>query len=84
MTMWWCTAAIVSGARGKRCERRRVGSTRPDSFRSTGLSSLGLGAVRELQSWFHGDYIVILHSGAKLRLSRSFRDAVASRLGRAL
>jgi two-component system, LytTR family, response regulator len=43
-----------------------------------------LGAVRELQSWFHGDYVAILHSGAKLRLSRSFRDGVASRLGRAL
>jgi len=43
-----------------------------------------LAAVRELQSWFHGDYVAILHSGAKLRLSRSFRDAVAGRLGRAL
>jgi len=41
-----------------------------------------LGAVRELQPWFHGDYVAILHSGAKLRLSRSFRDAVASKLGR--
>ena len=43
-----------------------------------------LGAVRELQPWFHGDYVAILHSGAKLRLSRSFRDAVATRLGRPL
>jgi two-component system LytT family response regulator len=42
-----------------------------------------LSAVRELQPWFHGDYVAILHSGAKLRLSRSFRDAVAARLGRA-
>jgi two-component system LytT family response regulator len=33
-----------------------------------------LGAVRELQPWFHGDYIAILHSGAKLRLSRGYRD----------
>ena len=41
-----------------------------------------LGAVRELQPWFHGDYIAILHSGAKLRLSRSYRDAVARLLGR--
>ncbi len=41
-----------------------------------------LGAVRELQPWFHGDYIAILHSGAKLRLSRSFRDAVARLVGR--
>ena len=43
-----------------------------------------LGAVRELQPWFHGDYIAILHSGAKLRLSRSFRDSVARLLGRAI
>jgi len=43
-----------------------------------------LGAMRELQPWFHGDYVAILHSGAKLRLSRSFRDAVAGRLGRPL
>ena len=27
-----------------------------------------LGAIRELQPWFHGDYVAILHSGAKLRL----------------
>ena len=43
-----------------------------------------LGAVRELQSWFHGDYIAVLHSGAKLRLSRSYRDAVARLLGRTI
>ena len=43
-----------------------------------------LGAVRELQPWFHGDYVAILHSGAKLRLSRSFRDPVAATLGRPL
>jgi two-component system LytT family response regulator len=41
-----------------------------------------LGAVRELQPWFHGDYIVILHGGAKLRLSRGYRDVVARMLGR--
>ena len=41
-----------------------------------------LGAVRELQPWFHGDYIVILTSGVKLRLSRGFRDLVGEALGR--
>lgn len=41
-----------------------------------------LSAIRELQPWFHGDYVAILHSGQKLRLSRSFRDAVARMLGR--
>jgi len=43
-----------------------------------------LGAIRELQPWFHGDYVAILHSGAKLRLSRSFRDVVATMLGGAI
>ena len=43
-----------------------------------------LAAVRELQPWFHGDYIAILHSGAKLRLSRSYRDVVARLLGRSI
>lgn len=41
-----------------------------------------LSAVRELQPWFHGDYIVLLHQGVKLRLSRGFRDGVARMLGR--
>ena len=45
---------------------------------------VNLDRVRELQPWFHGDYIAILHSGAKLRLSRSFRDAVARLLGRSI
>jgi two-component system, LytTR family, response regulator len=43
-----------------------------------------LAAVRELQAWFHGDHIAILHSGSKLRLSRSYRDAVARMLGRSI
>jgi two-component system LytT family response regulator len=43
-----------------------------------------LAAVRELQPWFHGDYIAILHSGAKLRMSRSYRDVVAALLGRSI
>jgi two-component system, LytTR family, response regulator len=33
-----------------------------------------LDGIRELQPWFHGDGLVILTSGAKLRLSRRFRD----------
>ena len=43
-----------------------------------------LSRIRELQPWFHGDWIVILHGGAKLRLSRSHREAVGRRLGREL
>ena len=40
-----------------------------------------VGALRELQPWFHGDYVAILHSGAKLRLSRGFRGGLAGVLG---
>lgn len=30
--------------------------------------------IKELQPWFRGDYVVILQSGEKLTLSRSYRD----------
>lgn len=33
-----------------------------------------IDAIRELQPWFHGDGVVILTTGAKLRLSRRYRD----------
>lgn len=33
-----------------------------------------IDGIRELQPWFHGDGVVILTSGAKLRLSRRYRD----------
>ena len=32
--------------------------------------------IREVQSWFKGDYVLILHDGTKLRTSRSYRGAV--------
>ncbi len=38
--------------------------------------------IRELQPWFSGDYVVILGDGTKLRLSRSYRDRMETRLGR--
>jgi hypothetical protein len=43
-----------------------------------------LNRVRELQPWFHGDYVAILHTGAKLRVSRTHRDRIAQLLGREL
>jgi two-component system LytT family response regulator len=30
--------------------------------------------VAELKPWSHGDWVVVLSDGAKLRLTRSFRD----------
>jgi two-component system LytT family response regulator len=46
-------------------------------FRRINRSQIvALDRVRELQPWFHGDGLVILTSGAKLRLSRRYRDRV--------
>jgi two-component system LytT family response regulator len=36
--------------------------------------------IRELQPWFGGDQVLILKDGSKLRVSRTRREAVASRL----
>jgi two-component system LytT family response regulator len=41
-----------------------------------------LASIRELQPWFHGDYVAVMAGGAKLRLSRNYRDRVARILGR--
>jgi two-component system LytT family response regulator len=37
--------------------------------------------VRELQTWFHGEYKVVLSDGTKLALTRTYRDRVPSLLG---
>lgn len=38
---------------------------------------VNLDRVRELQRWFSGDMLLVMHSGQKVRLSRSHRDAFA-------
>jgi two-component system, LytTR family, response regulator len=45
-------------------------------------SIVNLDRVRELEPYFHGDYVVHLTSGARLTLSRSYRDRLLARLGR--
>jgi two-component system LytT family response regulator len=42
---------------------------------------VNLARIRELQPTFNGEYVVLLHTGAKLTLSRGYRDALRSRLG---
>ncbi len=44
---------------------------------------VNLNRVREMQQWFSGDYVVILDNGAKLRLSRHYRDRVERQIGAA-
>ena len=43
---------------------------------------VNLDRVKELQAWFSGDFVVILTTGERLRLCRSFRRAFESRFGR--
>jgi two-component system LytT family response regulator len=40
--------------------------------------------IQELQSSFGGEYVVLLRGGTRLTLSRGYRDALQSRLGRTL
>lgn len=40
--------------------------------------------IKELQPWFHGDYVVLLRDGTKLTLSRSYRDRLENLLGKSL
>jgi hypothetical protein len=45
-----------------------------ERFRRVGRSALvNVDRIREIQPWFHGDAIVILHSGAQVTLSRRYR-----------
>ena len=40
--------------------------------------------IKELQPWFNGEYVVVLHNGTQLRLSRSYREKLEERLGKAI
>ncbi len=42
---------------------------------------VNLDHVKELQPYFHGEYVVVMKSGATLKLSRSYRAEVARLLG---
>jgi DNA-binding LytR/AlgR family response regulator len=42
---------------------------------------VNLDRVAEIQPWFSGDGMVVLQSGAKLRLSRGYRQEFEARLG---
>ncbi len=43
-----------------------------------------IGRIRELHSWTHGEYHVILHDGTQLTLSRSYRDRLQAAIGNSL
>ena len=43
---------------------------------------VNLEKVKELQPFFRGEYVVVLHNGTTLKLSRGYRDSLEARLGR--
>ena len=38
--------------------------------------------IKELQPWFNGEYVVVLHNGTRLTLSRGYREKLQERLGK--
>ena len=54
----------------------------PGVFRRISRSHVvRIDVIRELQPWFHGDGIVILANGTRLRLSRRYRDRLYGAMG---
>jgi two-component system LytT family response regulator len=45
---------------------------------------ININRLKQLQPWFHGDYVAILEDGTKLNLSRTYRDQVNQALGEVL
>ena len=43
---------------------------------------VNLDRVRQMEPWFSGEYMVHMHDGTQLRMSRWYRDRVLSTLGR--
>src|SRR5882672_5226659 len=51
----------------------------PDAFMRISRSTLvNLDRVKELQPVFYGDYVVLLHNGSRLNMSRNYRDRLES------
>jgi two-component system LytT family response regulator len=42
---------------------------------------VNIARIKELQPYFHGEFIVVLHNGTQLKSSRSYRDVLVRQLG---
>jgi len=78
--------ARVHTARGRYLVREPIKTLErklnPRQFARVHRSAIvNLARVRELQPMFGGEYVILLSTGAKLTLSRGYRDAFRSRLG---
>ena len=57
----------------------------PKRFARTHRSTIvNLDRIKELHPYFHGDYVILLHNGTEIKLSRSRRRQLEARLGRRL
>jgi two-component system LytT family response regulator len=57
----------------------------PDKFLRIHRSTMvHVERIRELQPWFHGDYVVVLHDGTQLTLTRTYRQRLQELFGNAL
>ena len=43
---------------------------------------VNIARVREVQTWFDGDYIIVTRGGAKVPTTRRYRDQLRTLLGR--
>jgi two-component system, LytTR family, response regulator len=73
--------------RDSHLQRERLGALEtqldPARFARVHRSALiNLERVREMRPTFHGDYIVVLESGAEITLGRNYRENVMGLLGR--
>lgn len=54
----------------------------PGAFARVHRSAIvNLARIREIQPWSHGDLLLVLESGAEVRLSRRFRDGLQGTFG---
>jgi two-component system LytT family response regulator len=54
----------------------------PGHFLRVSRSSVvRLACVRQVEPWFHGDYVLILADGSKVVTGRTYRDRVREALG---
>ncbi len=73
--------------RDSHLQRERLGALEtqldPARFVRVHRSALiNLERVKEMKPSFHGDYVVVLESGAEITLGRNYREQVMARLGR--
>src|SRR5215207_10160137 len=55
----------------------------PERFLRISRSAIvNVDRIREMQPWFHGDYVVLLQGGDRVTSTRGYRNALARLLGR--